>query len=139
VSTVEEDVGTEIVRRAGELVGRIWGHFNARFAEFGLSGPEAKALLNLEVDRPLSMRELATRIHASPSNVTVTVVRLESRGLVEREGGDDRRVKSVRLTPQGADVRQRVNERLATDHPALRGLTPAERDQMLTLLRKLTD
>jgi DNA-binding MarR family transcriptional regulator len=85
------------------------------------------------------MRALATRLHANPSNVTVIVARLEARGLLERQVSDDRRVKGVRLTSAGTDLRQRLEARLIADHPAVRGLTPAEQDTMLNLLRRLTD
>jgi DNA-binding MarR family transcriptional regulator len=127
----------EIIALANELVGRIWFQFQARVAEFNLSAPEAKALQILEPDRPLPMRELAARLHANPSNVTVAVGRLEARGLVARQGGDDRRVKSVRLTEVGEDVHRRLERRLAEDHPAVTGLSPIQRKALLRLLRRL--
>jgi MarR family transcriptional regulator, organic hydroperoxide resistance regulator len=130
----------EIARLAGDLVIRIWNHYQARAAELSLSMPEAKALASLEPDRPLAMRELAARIHASPSNLTVTVDRLEARGLIVRGGGDerrDRRVKSVQLTEAGLALRERLDERLATDHPAVCGLDGAQRATLLDLLRAL--
>src|SRR5262245_45431297 len=123
----DDAVTGEIIALANELVGRIWFQFQARVAEFNLSAPEAKALQILEPDRPLPMRELAARLHANPSNVTVAVGRLEARGLVARQGGDDRRVKSVRLTGVGEDVRRRLERRLAEDHPAVTGLSSSQR------------
>ena len=134
-----EPVTQEIVDLANELVGRIWGHFTARAAELNLSIPEAKALSNLEADQALPMRALAARLHANPSNVTVIVARLEARGLLERQVSDDRRVKGVRLTPGGLAVRRKLEARLIADHPAVRGLTPAEQDSLLRLLRRLTE
>jgi DNA-binding MarR family transcriptional regulator len=133
----DDAVTGEIIALANELVGRIWFQFQARAAEFKLSAPEAKALQILEPDRPLAMRELAARLHANPSNVTVAVGRLEARGLVARQGGDDRRVKSVRLTEVGEDVRRRLESRLAEDHPAVTGLSPSQRAALLRLLRRL--
>jgi DNA-binding MarR family transcriptional regulator len=128
----------ELAALAGELVVRIWNHYQARAAELSLSMPEAKALGSLEPGRSLPMRELAARIHASPSNLTVTVDRLEARGLIVRASGDDRRVKSVQLTEAGLALRQRLDERMAADHPALRGLNVAQRAALLELLRALT-
>jgi DNA-binding MarR family transcriptional regulator len=119
-------------------VGRIWFQFLARIAEFNLSVPEAKALQSLEPGRPLPMRELAARLHANPSNVTVAVGRLEARGLVSRQGGDDRRVKNVLLTSTGVDLRRRLEVRLADDHPAASGLSSSQRDALLRLLRRLS-
>src|SRR5438046_501617 len=56
-------VDREIASLAGALVGRIFTHYQARAAELSLSLPEAKALGALEPGRPLSMRELAARVH----------------------------------------------------------------------------
>jgi len=83
----------EVVTLASALVSRMWAHRQARVAEFDLSQPEAKALLSLEPNRCLSMRELSALLHANPSNVTVAVGRLEARGLISRQGADDRRVR----------------------------------------------
>jgi DNA-binding MarR family transcriptional regulator len=129
----------EIVDLASELVGRIWGHFTARAAELNLSIAEAKALAHLEADQAMPMRALAARLHANPSNVTVIVARLQARGLLEHQVSDDRRVKSVRLTPGGLGLRRKLQARLIVDHPAVRGLTPTEQDTMLSLLRRLID
>ncbi len=129
---------TQIVDLANELVGRIFAHLVARAAELNLSLAEAKALQHLELERAMPMRELAARLHANPSNVTVIVGRLENRGLLSRELGADRRVKGVRLTPLGAEQRARLEARLLADHPAVRGLTPDEQHQLLVVLRRLT-
>jgi DNA-binding MarR family transcriptional regulator len=134
-----DSVSAEIVELAGELVGRIWSHYTARAAELNLSIPEAKALANLEADCSMPMRGLSARLHANPSNVTVIVARLEARGLLERQVSDDRRVKGVRLTAAGLELRRRLEARLIADHPAARGLTPAEQDTLLQLLRRLAE
>lgn len=131
-------MAAEIIERAGALTAEIWAHMHKRMAELGLSMPEAKALLRLESDRTLSMRELAAAIHASPSNVTVTVDRLQARGLVGREDAGDRRVRGVRLTGAGLALRRDLDRRIATDYPALRGLDGAEREMLVTVLRRLT-
>ena len=132
-----DQLPSALVALADELVGRIWGHFTARAAELNLSIPEAKALANLDADHAMPMRSLAVRLHANPSNVTVIVARLEARGLLERHVGDDRRVKSVRLTPTGLALRQKLQARLLADHPAVRGLTHDEQQTLLALLRRL--
>jgi DNA-binding MarR family transcriptional regulator len=93
---------------------------------------------SLEPDRPLPMRELSARLHANPSNVIGAVGRLEARGLVSRQGGDDRRVKSVLLTSAGVELRRRLEIRLPDDHPAVSGLSPSRRGALLRLLRRLS-
>jgi DNA-binding MarR family transcriptional regulator len=127
----------EIIQLATELVGRIWGHFTARAAEFEMSVAEAKTVLSLEPEHAVPMRVLAARVHANPSNVTVIVARLEARGLLTRQMTADRRVRGVRLTPSGVDVRARLDARLQADHPAVARLSAAERRDLLRLLRRL--
>jgi DNA-binding MarR family transcriptional regulator len=129
----------QVVELANELVSRIWGHFTARAAELNISTTDAKALSNLESDQALPMRALAARLHSNPSNVTVIVARLEARGLLERQVSDDRRVKGVRLTPAGLAMRHKLESRLIADHPAVRGLSLAERESLLALLVRLND
>ena len=135
----EEQATREIIGLADGLVGRIWVQFQARAAEFNLSVPEAKSLQVLESERPLTMRELAARLGANPSNVTVAVGRLEARGVVSRQGSEDRRVRGVLLTDRGRDLRRRLELRLVEDHPALRGLSPSQREVLRRILRRLNE
>src|SRR5262249_2505925 len=85
------------------------------------------------------MRELAARLGANPSNVTVAVGRLEAKGLVSRQGSEDRRVRGVLLTDRGRDLRRRLELRLAEDHPAVRGLSPSQREALARILRRLSE
>jgi DNA-binding MarR family transcriptional regulator len=127
----------DLIALANELVVRIYGHLTARAAELNLTVAEAKVLQHLEPETSLPMRVLSARIHANPSNTTVIVARLEARGLLSRDVGSDRRVKGVRLTQSGLELRTKLESRLLTDHPAVRGLSAAEQAQLLHLLRRL--
>lgn len=61
-----------------------------------------------EAGEPLSLSELATRLRCVRSNVTQLIDRLESEGLVRREG-DPRDRRSIRALLTGAGrARQRV-------------------------------
>ena len=92
---------------------RVHAHFAAVVAELELAPMQAKALHELEAEQPISMRELANRLGADPSNVTGLVDRLEARGLVERRPHpNDRRITGLALTPAGARLRQRLFARL---------------------------
>lgn len=139
VTTDEDQATREIIGLADGLVGRIWVQFQARAAEFNLSAPEAKALQVLDPELPISMRELAARLGANPSNITVVVGRLEARGLVSRHGSEDRRVKGVQLTERGAELRRRLEQRLAEDHPAIQGLSSTQREALRRILRRLSE
>jgi DNA-binding MarR family transcriptional regulator len=133
----ESSLDGEILRLVDGLLGLVWSRFFARIAEFELSAPEAKALKFLSVERPITMRELSAKLHSNPSNVTVVVSRLEGRGLVRRSGAQDRRVRGVQLTEEGFGLWQRLSERLAEDHPAVHGLSPAQKEAFRKILRQL--
>ena len=92
---------------------RVHRHFGVTVAEFELAPAQAFALHELEVDRPVSMRELALRLRCDPSNITGLIDRLELRGLVERRAHPaDRRVKYLVLTSAGEELRSRLSARL---------------------------
>ena len=106
----------------------VSAHFAATVAELDLAPAQARALHELDVDRPVSMRELATRLKSDPSNLTGLIDRLEARGLVERRPDPtDRRVKGLALTPAGAQLRERLFARLYSAPPPVAALS--ERDQ----------
>jgi DNA-binding MarR family transcriptional regulator len=105
---------------------RVHAHFAAVVAE--LAPMQAKALHELDVEQPISMRELARRLGADPSNVTGLIDRLEARGLVERRPDPhDRRIKGLALTSAGAKLRQRLFARLYSAPRSLAELS--QRDQ----------
>jgi DNA-binding MarR family transcriptional regulator len=112
---------------------RVHAHFAAVVADLDLAPMQAKALHELDLEQPISMRELARRLGADPSNVTGLIDRLEARGLVERRPDpNDRRIKGLALTSTGAKLRQRLFARLYSAPRSLAELS--QRDQ-----RCLTD
>jgi DNA-binding MarR family transcriptional regulator len=112
---------------------RVHAHFGAVVAELDLAPVQARALHELNVDPPISMRELAERLKSDPSNVTGLIDRLEARGLVERRPDPtDRRIKGLALTSAGAQLRERLFARLYSAPRSVAELS--ERDQ-----RFLTD
>jgi DNA-binding MarR family transcriptional regulator len=107
---------------------RVHAHFAAVVSELDLAPMQAKALHELDLEQPISMRELARRLGADPSNVTGLIDRLEARGLVERRPDpNDRRIKGLALTPAGASLRQRLFARLYSAPRSLGELS--QRDQ----------
>jgi DNA-binding MarR family transcriptional regulator len=132
-----EPSDAEIVTLATALTGRIWEHFTRSTASLGLTGPESKALSALEPGQQVPMRVVAERMHANPSNVSVVISRLESRGLITRQGGDDRRVKGVQLTEAGEALQGKLNAVYLVDHPALRELSDNQKAAFVKILRRL--
>jgi DNA-binding MarR family transcriptional regulator len=108
----------------------VSAHFAATVAALDLAPAQARALHELDVERPISMRELAERLKSDPSNLTGLIDRLEARGLVERRPDPtDRRVKGLALTPAGAQLREKLFAHLYKAPPAVAVLS--EKDQRL--------
>ena len=132
---------TDVAREAWELLFRVakakHGVLTARLAELDLTPVQAHALRRLDPKRPLGMSALAEALYCHASNVTGIVDRLESRGLVERTPGtDDRRVKTLVLTQEGAEVRAKVIELLSEPPAALAALSPSDQRALRDILRR---
>jgi DNA-binding MarR family transcriptional regulator len=131
----------EVAREAWELLFRVarakHGVLSAGLAEFDLTPVQGHALRRLDPERPLAMSALADALYCHASNVTGIVDRLESRGLVERRSGaEDRRVKTVVLTAEGAEVRARVIELLTEPPAAIASLPDADQVALRDILRR---
>jgi DNA-binding MarR family transcriptional regulator len=111
-------------------------HERLECAEPDLSKQERLTLLRLS--RPSRMGDLARRMQALPSTLTVVVDGLESRGLVQRHRDpEDRRAWLIDLTETG---RARRQEMLAEADRALRdatGLPEADLDILGDLLTRI--
>jgi DNA-binding MarR family transcriptional regulator len=132
---------TDVAREAWELLFRVakakHGVLTTRLAELDLTPVQAHALRRLDPERPLAMSALAEALYCHASNVTGIVDRLESRGLVARTPGtDDRRVKTLVLTPEGTEVRARVIDLLTEPPAALATLSAADQRALRDILRR---
>ena len=109
-------------------------------SEFELAPAQVMALGRLEPERPCAMSELAGALRCDNSNVTGIADRLEARGLVERRPGEsDRRVKMLHLTPEGADLRERLWERLSRPPEAIAALSAEDARALRDILRRATE
>ena len=134
------DPATDAAREAWELLFRVakakHGVLTARLADLDLTPVQAHALRILDPERPLAMSELADALYCHASNVTGIVDRLESRGLVERRpGAGDRRVRTLVLTTEGAEVRARVVALLSEPPEAIARLREADQRALRDILR----
>jgi MarR family transcriptional regulator, organic hydroperoxide resistance regulator len=135
---------TEIAREAQRLFFEIGmaqrARVGAALAEAGLTFAQAHALRLLDPERPLPMSALAERLLCDASNVTGIADRLEARGLVERRAAEgDRRVKTLALTPTGAELRDRVHEIMAEPPAAIAALSPADQRTLRDILRRAVE
>jgi MarR family transcriptional regulator, organic hydroperoxide resistance regulator len=114
-------------------------HFLEAVGEFDLTPMQFHALKLLGPGSTMPMNELAERLFCDASNVTGIVDRLESRGLVERRGAVDRRVKALAVTPAGQKLRARMLERLGQPPPGVAALSPEEQRTLTKLLRRILE
>ena len=106
-------------------------------AEFELSEPQCHVLRHLEPGAELPMRRLGERLGCDASNITGIVDRLEARGLVERTAcAHDRRVRMVRLTPRGAEVRARIVARMGEPPAPIAHLPADDLAALCAILRR---
>jgi DNA-binding MarR family transcriptional regulator len=106
-------------------------------AEFELSEPQCHVLRSIEPGAEAPMRRLVERLRCDASNVTGIVDRLEARGLVERTAcPHDRRVRMVRLTPRGAQMRARIVARMAEPPEPIAGLPADDLATLCAILRR---
>lgn len=122
------------------LAQRLQEGYAQHAAGVGLTATQAKVLMALESDQPVSQRELADTLGLDPSNLTTLIDRLEERREVRREPGkDDRRVKMLVLTPRGHATRDTFATALRGDPGPLAGLSRSQlrqlRDQLRTTLQ----
>ncbi|MEU1606532.1 MarR family winged helix-turn-helix transcriptional regulator [Micromonospora matsumotoense] len=129
----------ETVRRFLHVAGAIRQDQEAALAALGLTPAVARALYELDPDRPSPARDLAARLACDRSNVTSLVDRLEQAGLVTRRVDPiDRRQKALLVTDEGRRVREQVREALSGAR-LLVGLTIEELSTLRELVGKVSD
>jgi MarR family transcriptional regulator, organic hydroperoxide resistance regulator len=116
------------------LVGQTATQVSRCADQCGLSVVQASALL--QIDDSMSMRELSARLGGHASTATGIADRLAARGLIERhEDAEDRRVKRVGLTPEGAAARTQLVACMESAPATFARLSAVERRQLRDLLR----
>jgi DNA-binding MarR family transcriptional regulator len=107
-------------------------------AEFDLTPAQGHALRVLDPARPVAMSTLAEALVCDASNVTGIVDKLESRGLIARQGTDhDRRVKHLAVTEQGRRIRDQLVAAVMNPPAAVAALPRDVKTRLNDLLRSL--
>jgi DNA-binding MarR family transcriptional regulator len=133
---------TEVAEFAGQLFFRLWRVSHTRIAEalesVGLT-PALFGLLNVLGAREGAIQqEIGSEMGIDPSTMVSLIDALEAAGLAKRRPHpEDRRAREVAITPKGRRVLERARGlAMEVEDDVLRGLTAAERRQLLTLLRR---
>ncbi|MBB5489379.1 DNA-binding MarR family transcriptional regulator [Nocardiopsis metallicus] len=111
----------------------VIGLYRPVLAPLGLTHPQYLVMLALWQFEPLSVGEIAQMLELESATVSPLLKRLEASGLVVRERtADNERRLTVRLTPQGRDLRSQAEsipaqmmERLGLDVSQLQDLNSA--------------
>lgn len=125
-----------LLARAG---GRAIRDLNRALEPFGLRARHYTVLAAAAGQGGLSQRKLGAVLAVDPSAVVALVDDLERAGLARREmHPGDRRTRRVVATEAGREVLARAEELAAgVDGELLAPLSPAERDVLLGLLRRI--
>ena len=132
----------EAAEFAGQLFFRLWRASHERTAEalrtVGLT-PPLFALLNVLGAREGAIQqEIGQAMGIDPSTMVSLIDQLESGGLAKRRTHPkDRRAREVAITPKGRRTLEQARGLAAqVEDDVLRGLSAAERRELLALLRR---
>lgn len=132
-----DEAGTarEIAVRLVQTAERLKLDFAESIAPFEMSVPAARALLLL--DEPAPMRVLSDRLACDQSYITRIADELETRGLVQRTPGADRRVQMLNLTTSGGQMRDAIFSAVSAGNRILLQLSSEERASLERVLERL--
>jgi len=141
--------GTATLLRPGILPGLLGYRLRlaqqAVFRDFAQSVPEVSpgrvgVLLLIEANPGVTQGRLARAVALERSTMVGVVDVLESRGLIERRRGADRRTNGLWLTDPGRELVARLKRRIQLHERRVAArLSVQERAQLLALLEKLSD
>jgi len=130
------ELNQQIADTFGELIKHAHDLGQDIASSFGLTVSDTKALLMLQA--PMTMKDLGLRMACDPSFVTSVADALEKHGLARREPcPHDRRSKTLVLTPEGVQLRDRLCAELWARAPWCTSLDVGERRCLLGLMRKM--
>jgi DNA-binding MarR family transcriptional regulator len=134
----KESLAADVWRPIFDLIVSTAPERDAFIRRLGLSPAESRALASLDPTQGRPMWALAREWGCDPSNATWLVDRLERQGLAAREAvANDRRVRSVVLTPKGSRLRARLIEAFYKPPRVLAGLTARDLESLRLATAKL--
>ncbi len=95
----------EIMQSLRRIFKAIQDYFQEISKKYGITGPQLWALKTVAANGSLSLGELSKQMYLHPSTISGVVDRLEKKGFVVRDRGqEDRRVVRVQLTSRGKKI-----------------------------------
>lgn len=99
--------------------------------EVGITFPQYRVLSRLWLNEEMTQKELSELLTIAPATLTAMIVLLEKKGLVSRTGlEDDKRVKMIKLTDSGADIRSRGFEIITKYENETLNILPKEESEL---------
>jgi DNA-binding MarR family transcriptional regulator len=132
----------DVARQAWELMFdylmRTGPQRSAALGRRGLTPNDARALWSLLEEKGKPIGALAKSWDCDPSNVTFIIDRLVRSGLAKREEApSDRRLKLVRLTPEGAKTKRDLLQEYLSPPADLAALPREDLELLVRLLQGL--
>lgn len=125
-----------VLSRANKAINETTNQF---FQENGLN-PTEFAVLELLYHKGMQpLQKIGQKILLASGSITYVIDKLEKRGFIERAScSSDRRITYAQITPEGeAFMGKLFPEHEKHLHELLSALTPEEKEQAITLLKKL--
>jgi DNA-binding MarR family transcriptional regulator len=117
---------------------RVFRDFEKHVGGLGVSPGRVGVLALVESNPGVTQSELARAVGLDRSTMVPLLDGLEKRDVLERRRGTDRRTNGLWLTPSGRRMLLEVKRRIrAHEERIAAGLSPAERAQLVALLKKL--
>lgn len=137
----EERYDLKILQALRRIIRSIDLHSRKLSIQHNITSPQLVTLLTIADHAPVTIAELATEIHLSPSTLVGVIDRLEDKGLVERHRDTlDRRRVFIQVTEQGMEFSScapsPLQEKLAK---SLESLTPLEQSTIVHSLERVVE
>jgi len=130
-----------ILRELGQLIRQLTRLVGGADDGPAMTATQRIALVELGDEGPLRLNDLARRMGTSTPTASRSVDALEALGLVTRAPeSSDRRALSIDVSSQGRDLLdERLRRAALAFEPAASTLSAADRRELMTLLRRMTD
>lgn len=132
-----ESAADQAWQLAAELFAAQQARWTQAAEQAGLTLSQLRTLLQLDPGNPTPMSQLARRLCVDASYITNLIDRLEAHGYVTRgTATQDRRVKTIVVTPAGAALRTNVAELLFTAPAEIASLPESDQQALARILRR---